>query len=125
MVRSVAFLSIINRGETSIDILIVFAIRQFVTSATAGLNRNVYCKYTGQMFERRNPIGPVDIVVIGFLEHKWNEGKFTPLIAVRGKTRSLQGVAQVKQHAMSRHGQGITVRPPRDFCVDQGDYIVS
>ena len=52
-------------------------------------------------------------------------GRFTPLIAVRGKTRSLQGVAQVKQHAMSRHGQGITVRPPRDFCVDQGDYIVS
>ena len=125
MVRSVAFLSIINRGETSIDIVFVFAIRQFMRFTAAGLNRNVYCKYTGQMFERRNPIGPVDIVVIGFLEYKGNEGKFTPLIAVRGKIRSLQDVAQAKQNAMSRHGQGITMRPPRDFCVDQGDYIVS
>jgi hypothetical protein len=74
------------------------------------------------MSERRSPIGPVDIVVIGLLEHKWNQGKFAPLIAVRGKTRSLQDVAQVKQLAMTRRGHAIAdVRPPRDFFVDQGD----
>lgn len=78
------------------------------------------------MSERRGPIGPVDIVVIGLLEHKWNQGKFTPLNAIRGKSRSLQDVAQVKQGAMTRHGHGIANgRPPRGFFVDQGDYVVS
>jgi len=75
------------------------------------------------MSERRVPIGPVDIVVIGLLEHEWDQGKFVSLIAIPGKTRSLQDVAQVKQCAMTRRGHGgiADARPLRDFFVDQGN----
>ncbi len=76
------------------------------------------------MSERRSPIGPVDIIVIGLLEYKWSQGKFASLMAIRGKTRSPQDVAQVKQRAMTRHGHGTGIadpRPPRDFFGDLGD----
>jgi hypothetical protein len=88
----------------------VLTIRQLVTFATAGLCRDIDGEDSGQMSERRSPIRPVDVLVVGLLEHDRHEGEFTPLIGVRGKTLAAQDVAQVNQPGMPRHGQGITGR---------------
>ena len=44
-----------------------------MTFATIRLNSNIYCKNMGQMSEWRGPIGPIDIVVIGLMEHENRE----------------------------------------------------
>lgn len=118
--------SIIDRGETNLDVFIIFAIGQFMTLATARLNRNIDCKHFCQMSKRRPWIGPIDIVVIGFLKHKRNQRKFAPPIAIDGKTRALQGVAQANQRAVTHRVHGtVAFRQMRDLFTDQADEIVN